>query len=135
MSAVKERPPLSWTARRRGGKRCAPACGRGCTQAEYERAKAFADRIAKRLGKGWRGEVWENMGWHSKAAKGKLDVSGTRYPDGSEYYLASADDYGVLGRGNTPRRALLGLVGGLNSRIEQARATLADHADLIKKAS
>jgi hypothetical protein len=56
-----------WRPRRKGSRYCAPACGRGCTVAEFVRATEIADAIAAKLGRGWRGVVWENMGWHAKA--------------------------------------------------------------------
>jgi len=55
---------LSWKARRSGPLYCAPACGGKCTWADYTRAKASAAALAKRLGRGWKPRVWENLGWH-----------------------------------------------------------------------
>lgn len=47
--------------------KCAKWCGRGCTHAEYEAARAGATALAKRLGPGWKANVWENLGWHYSA--------------------------------------------------------------------
>lgn len=55
---------LSWKAKKKGDVYCAPACGRGCTVAEHKLAKSRAKTLAKRMGKGWKKRVWENMGWH-----------------------------------------------------------------------
>ena len=54
---------LSWKARRKGNIYCAPACGRGCTRAEYRAAVNGAKKLCKRLGRGWRPRVNENLGW------------------------------------------------------------------------
>ena len=51
-------------------KRCAKWCGRGCTEAEYRKARASGDRLAARLGPAWRSRVWENLGWHFSAVSG-----------------------------------------------------------------
>lgn len=40
-----------WKARKQpGGIYCSPACGRGCTKDEHERATEAAKALAKRLG-------------------------------------------------------------------------------------
>jgi hypothetical protein len=54
----------AWVARRRGRIYCAPACGRGCTFAEYKEALKRSRAVASRLGPGWKPVVHENMGWH-----------------------------------------------------------------------
>lgn len=46
---------------------CGAACGRGCTWAECQKAIIQANRLLKRLGKGWKPRVWENLGWHYEA--------------------------------------------------------------------
>lgn len=67
MHTEPNRPP----ARRRGHLRCASWCGRGCTQAEYEKACADADALVKTLNETtemkWKTRVWENLGWHFEA--------------------------------------------------------------------
>lgn len=77
MSATEKEPrELSWKARRRGAIYCAPACGFGCTVEDHERAVRAAEKLARRLGPSWKGEVWENLGWHYKAvsACGRIKV-------------------------------------------------------------
>ncbi len=67
---------LSWEPKRDGRRYCAPACGRGCTEVEYERAKANAAKLAKALGAGWEPLVWENLGWHWGASAPHIRVLG-----------------------------------------------------------
>lgn len=63
-----------WTPSRRGAVYCSPACGGKCTWAAYQKAKKRSDELAAQLGFGWKGEVWENLGWHFKVTY--------RLPDG-----------------------------------------------------
>jgi hypothetical protein len=58
-----KRRQLSWRPVRNGAVFCAPACGRGCTHAEYVHAISNAAVVAKTLGPGWKPHVWENLGW------------------------------------------------------------------------
>ena len=50
---------------------CSKWCGLGCTKDMHDlavkRAKALAKELNEKLGKGWTWEVWENLGWYSKA--------------------------------------------------------------------
>ncbi len=55
---------LSWKPVRHGDTYCSPACGGGCTYAEFEKATKKAAALAKRLGPNWKPKVWENLGWH-----------------------------------------------------------------------
>lgn len=88
---------LSWNPRRRGLVYCAPACGRGCTRAEYEDAVARGKALAKRLGPGWTHEVWENLGWYTKAVspcgRWKVHDDGR----GASRYTAFLGDAGSAG--------------------------------------
>lgn len=59
--------PLSWKPKASGKVYCAPACGRGCTRAEYNAATRRVHALCKRLGRGWKPHVWENLGWHYSA--------------------------------------------------------------------
>ncbi len=56
-----------WKPVRHGDTYCAPACGRGCTHIEFERATRKAKALAKQLGPSWKPNVWENLGWHYSA--------------------------------------------------------------------
>lgn len=67
---------LSWTPIRTGKTYCAPACGGRCTHAAYVQTKRRAAVLCKKLGRGWKPEVWENLGWHFAATKGGLRVYG-----------------------------------------------------------
>jgi hypothetical protein len=81
---TESRPP-SWKPKANGHKYCAPACGRGCTRAEYDKAITNAAALVKRLkGKGWRPVVFENMGWHWRAISGPVQV----YPSGDGKFWA-----------------------------------------------
>ena len=67
---------LSWTPKRNGAIYCAPACGRGCTHAEFLNAARAAKLMAEELGPDWEPHVWENLGWYyaaqHKAAEAKV---------------------------------------------------------------
>lgn len=58
---------LSWVPKRLGAVYCAPACGHGCKHSDYLTAQRRAARLCAKLGKGWRPNVWENLGWHYSA--------------------------------------------------------------------
>jgi hypothetical protein len=62
-----KKTPLSWKPLARGNRYCAPACGRGCTRAEFQLAHRRGVQLADSLGDGWSHLVWENLGWHYKA--------------------------------------------------------------------
>lgn len=49
---------------RRGPVYCAPWCGGGCTHVAFVSVTKAAAALAKRMGKGWKPRVWENLGWH-----------------------------------------------------------------------
>lgn len=57
-----------WKARKVGRTYCAPACGRGCTHAEFKRAHRLADALIRKcenaVGGKWEKRVHENLGWH-----------------------------------------------------------------------
>ncbi len=58
---------LSWEPKLKGTIYCAPACGRGCTKAEFDAATEAAAELAKMLGPDWKPVVSENLGWHYRA--------------------------------------------------------------------
>src|SRR5689334_14937362 len=62
-----KRPALNWNPVRRGSIYCSSACGANCTHANFVLATKRAQALAKRLGKGWTTQVWENCAWHSCA--------------------------------------------------------------------
>lgn len=78
----------SWKAHRHGNKYCSPACGRGCTWSEFQKATAAAISLAKRCGKDFKPFAYENLGWHYNA---ELTIPNTRvtlkvYETGLEYW-------------------------------------------------
>lgn len=77
---------LSWEPRSRGSIYCSSACGGDCTRGAYEFATKSAKALAKRLGKGWKPHVWENLGWHWIVIKGKaLSNSGIGFFEISQH--------------------------------------------------
>ena len=66
----------NWKPILRGKIYCSPRCGMGCTTRMYRLAVKRSQALAKRLGKGWKTEVWENLGWHYCVKKGKLEITG-----------------------------------------------------------
>jgi hypothetical protein len=92
-------------------RRCARWCGRGCTQAEYEKAKKLSNEITAKLGAKWRPHTWENLGWHSGSVSvcGRLNV----YPSYGAFsaFLGEPGKGGRwVGRGRTPRSAVRNVV-------------------------
>jgi hypothetical protein len=65
---------LSWKPIMYGLNYCAPACGHGCTLAQFDAAHAAALGLATELGDGWLVDVWENLGWHWGVNKGGIKV-------------------------------------------------------------
>src|SRR5690349_6910567 len=66
---------LSWKPKASGDRYCAPACGRGCTRAEYDTAVSNATALVKQMrGTSWCPVVFENMGWHWRAISGPVQV-------------------------------------------------------------
>lgn len=125
-----------WRARRRGARFCAPACGRGCTVAEHRRAVELAHDVAVKLGKGWTGIVWENMGWHTKVEHatgievrcyGPREYSST-VEIGSDVVGNARHIHQLHGRGSTPSAAVKALRAKLDEvadRVSVLRAAVA----------
>lgn len=81
--------------------------------AEYRRAVADGDILARELGAGWRGVVWENLGWHSKAEHPAAGIELRRYHSGRCWATtAITPRYPVQlqGEGTTPAAALRALM-------------------------
>lgn len=98
---------------RRGDVFCAPFCGRKCTHKEYLAAKQGAADLVRKLGKGWKPRVWENMGWHYSAVSkdGRIKVHTHKYPNSPRDYTAFLGDADSPGgrwamHGSTPQAAL-----------------------------
>jgi hypothetical protein len=110
--AKKRYEPLNWDWEPvlRGHIYCAPACGRGCTKAAYERAQKKAAALAKRLGPRWKPRVWENLGWHYSAISpcGSIKVHSS-YPEGemwTAYFGPEATGGKWAESGKTPWEAI-----------------------------
>ena len=54
---------LNWIPRRKGDIYCSSACGRDCTYEEYQKAVDESNFMIKKLGKQWKLDVHENLGW------------------------------------------------------------------------
>lgn len=115
---------LSWKPVRKGRLYCAPACGRGCTKQEHNRAIYQARKLRDRMGKRWRINIWENMGWHYRVIS----------PCGRIYlhpgYIAFLGEPNAGGGRYTfqhshPERAVLGV-------IETAKRDLATIGAILK---
>lgn len=93
---------LSWTPIRKGKTYCAPACGNGCTHAEYMRVVKSAEKLAKKCGKEiggkWKTRVHENLGWHYSVY---LENTGISISYGG-YRGLGGDYYDVGFSGGTP---------------------------------
>lgn len=113
---------LSWIPKRRGKIYCSPACGGGCTYAEYLSAKTKAAKLVKRLGRGWKPRVWENLGWHYQAVKGDvLSVSELRRDCYHAYFVCGVFD------GRTPQLAV-------SRALAHARTKIADLQEIVRRA-
>jgi hypothetical protein len=119
------RSPLSWTPVLRGDIYCAPACGGKCTLAQHRAVTKAATTVARRLGRGWRPEVWENLGWFGAAVTkcGRLKV---HLKDHGRFvaFLGPRESVGgdFVGTGDTPEAAILDVL----ARGRAALATLTD---------
>lgn len=108
----------SWAAVRSGERYCAPACGLGCTFAEFEEAHRKANAWAEELGEGWVPVVHENLGWHWSVQRGpiKLQNEYRNYPSNRW----STTGTGMFsGNGSTPHIALCDLRHQLEREIER----------------
>lgn len=126
---------LSWKPVRRGNVFCAPACGRGCTIAEYREAERKAKRLALRLSGvdtdvksgAWKPIIHENLGWHFHVNKGAVSV----YQYSITQYAACLNLNGPWGgnmwaRASSPERAVKDL-------LTSARKELVSMAKLAER--
>lgn len=111
-----------WQAVHNGDKYCAPACGGGCTYADYVKAVADAQTAALAMGEGWEPVVWENLGWHSKIVHPHCEI----YLHRSTYWI----DMRLPGLGqisnyyDNPKEGLREMVEEIKHRILQAQEAL-----------
>lgn len=107
---------ISWNPIRRGERYCSPACGAGCTLSQYEKAVSDSKKLAKSMGNGWSTYVWENMGWHWRVEKGKIEI----YPSPSEgfsVFVQTTPQFIV--KGSNPKKALADALKELDQHIEK----------------
>ena len=119
---------LSWGPLIDGERYCSPACGRGCTKAEYERAVKAAQALVKKLGYGWVPNVWENLGWYYKATSlcGRLEVSPlmSRNPDaGLKHYYATLGERWTA-QDSSPRKAVTKVIAMARKDVKKYVALL-----------
>ncbi len=124
---------LSWTAKRKGATYCSPACGRGCTYAEYQKARQLARSTASSLKGAWKPKVWENMGWFAKAVSscGQVEVHPPQYGDGDRHYIA----YMLGGKwagasGDTAQEAVNDVVSVAKAELKEIMEALAGIEDI-----
>lgn len=100
---------------------CSPACGHGCTRAEYEECRAHARELCARLGKGWKPDVWENVGWHYAARRGVVHIHGYHPTLGKPYYSLFFDSMPQLfvGQGKNPVYLLRQAITSVTTQIAQ----------------
>lgn len=69
------------------------------TTKAFEAARVNAEKLAKELGKGWMGYVWENLGWHYKATSpnGFVAIYAHHRDDGEVSYSAEIHRPGEVG--------------------------------------
>ena len=104
----------NWEPVLKGDIYCSPACGHGCTKAEHKEAVKKAGALAKLLGNGWKKRVWENMGWHYSASKGKMSVSPSS--DGSYWVsLHTVPSFTLYHK--DPKRGVLSIIKALDDHI------------------
>lgn len=102
-----------WTPVLNGDKYCAPACGCGCTKAEYDSALSNALKLATELGEGWEPNVWENGNWYYRAQRslGANNMMAEVFSEregGYRCYFNGVKQF--IANGNTPEEAFMNAV-------------------------
>ncbi len=120
MSAVKIKP-LSWTPRRRCDIYCSPACGHGCTYAEYLAAVNLGDKLAGQCGPGYTRHVSENLGWHYGAQSPCKRLHVSQYS--REYFTAYLGGYAASGE--TPKQAIAKVIDAASADMARIAALIA----------
>lgn len=109
------RHEIDWKPVRHGDVYCSPLCGGGCRIEAYERAVDVSNKIAADLGPGWKGRVWENLGWHASVISPcrRIRISLLTLPRDTDYmaFLGPVDEYDTCSgkwaeSGRTPREAI-----------------------------
>lgn len=132
-----DRIPLSWTPQRHAERYCSPACGFGCTWAEYQTAVDDSAALAKQLGTGWKPHIWENLRWHWEVTLKTMRVgpdinyvlSGKGVLTGYHAYIYSEHPAGGIvwsGHAKTPTDAIAMALTRAHREIDQKAAMIAD---------
>ena len=96
-----------WKPRSRlGGIYCSPACGGGCTRADYDRAVRASKALAERMGEGWEPQVWENLGWYCAVKKGIASIRPPSRNYDNKYTIYFNTTPQVVTSAETPEDAL-----------------------------
>jgi hypothetical protein len=114
-----------WTPVRSGHIYCSMnACGRGCTWAEHQSAQRKGRALVKKLGRGWKVRVWENLGWHHSAVA--IGVNATVYEDGKRRFWADTHfgDRQFHAYGTSPKAAVKNAVAQAKSVARDLTAAL-----------
>ena len=114
----------NWTPKRNGQTYCAPACGGRCSWTAYQRARIKARRAAARMGRGWRVNVFENLGWHWDVVSpdGSIEIGQSSY----DPTFRASIDHKYWGHGKTADAAL-------KAALVEASAALPKLEALVKQ--
>lgn len=104
---------FDWKPRKHGDVYCSPSCGGGCKHNAYLKAKLKSSKLAKKLGKGWKPIVTENLGWHWNVVCGKVAV----YEAHAGYKACIANQYWQ--HGGTARDAINAVLLAMRSHINE----------------
>jgi len=110
---------LSWKPIRVGVAYCSPACGGGCTYAEYLAAIKKGDALAAKCGPGYTRRVHENLGWHFCAEFKSIRV----YQHTSKNFWASVNGL-YSGSASTPKQAIANAIQAARFHRDQITALL-----------
>ena len=83
---------------------CSPACGCGCTKAQYDEAVKRGVALQERMGEGWELRVWENFGWHSAVHRGVAQLYPPHKTQPYQLYLFTFPQ--VVLEGDDPKELL-----------------------------
>ena len=114
---------------RQGSIYCSPFCGRKCTWDEFQVAKQDAKKLTASLGKGWKSNVWENLGWHYSVISpcGRIKVHKEHEYQDYFAFLGEPDSPG--GRwsadGKTAREAIRAVIAMAKAELKEINAHLA----------
>jgi hypothetical protein len=113
-----------WIPVLKGDTYCSPACGGGCTKAEFDEATSKAEELATRMGPGWKAHVWENLGWYWEVTNGVARLSMT--DDGRYHVCIDLSPYAapVDATADTPEDAFGFASQDARTNIDRAKAAM-----------